>query len=47
MLQHQQFTYTVSGHYQNSSSEPENCFEVDTYEDDETDPDWTSSTEKM
>jgi hypothetical protein len=41
MLQHQQFTYTVTGHYQHFSSEPEEWFEVDGNDDDETDPDWT------
>jgi hypothetical protein len=47
MLQHQQFTYTVTGHYQHFSSEPEECFEVDANDDDdEIDPDWTLSTEK-
>jgi hypothetical protein len=35
-----------TGHYQYFSSEHEECFEVDTNEDDETDPDWTPSTEK-
>jgi len=45
MLQHQQFTYTVTGHHQYFSSQPEEWFEVDTNED-ETDPDWTPSTEK-
>ena len=46
MLQHQQFTYTVTGHYQQFSSEPEECFEVDANDDDdEIDPDWTLSTE--
>ena len=46
MLQHQQFTYNVTGYYQYVSSEHEECFQVDTNEDDETDPDWTPSTEK-
>jgi hypothetical protein len=45
MLQHQQFTYTVTGHHQYFSSQPEEWFEVDTNED-ETDPDWNPSTEK-
>jgi hypothetical protein len=36
----------TTGHYQYFSSGPEECFEVDTYEDDATDPDWTPSTEK-
>ena len=31
----------TSGHHQYFSSEPEECFEVDTNEDDETDPNWT------
>ena len=35
-----------TGHFQYFSSEPEECFEVDTNEDDETDPDWIPSTEK-
>ena len=46
MLQHQQLTYTVTGHHQYFSSEPEECFEVDTNEDDETDPNWTPWTKK-
>ena len=31
----------TTGHQQYFSSEPEECFEVDTHEDDETDPSWT------
>jgi hypothetical protein len=34
------------GHYHYFSSEPEECFEVDTNEADETDPSWTPYTEK-
>ena len=47
MLQHQQFTYTVTGHHQYLSSEPEECFDVNTNEDDKTGPGWTPSTEKF
>ena len=36
----------TTGHYQYFSSGPEEWFEVDTYEDNATDPDWTPSTEK-
>lgn len=36
-LQHKLCT----GHYQYFSSKPEECFEVDTNKDGETDPDWT------
>jgi hypothetical protein len=31
----------TTGHYQYFSSEPEECFEVDTNEAHETDPSWT------
>jgi hypothetical protein len=34
----------TTGHYYYFSSEPEECFEVDTNEDDETDPDGIPST---
>jgi hypothetical protein len=36
----------TTGHYHCSSSEPEECFEVDTNKDEETDADWTPSAEK-
>jgi hypothetical protein len=37
----------TTGHYYYFSSEPEECFEVDTNEADETDPSWTPYTENI
>jgi hypothetical protein len=39
-------TTQTTGHYHYFSSEPDECFEVDTNEADETDPSWTPYTEK-